>query len=81
MSKYLFASTCEDFLNYQQKRKGEIAKDGTGIENEEGQMMSNPNPPNPVVLSKSAPQNLQNEQASNARLARTRYAGGGFAIK
>jgi hypothetical protein len=73
---------------YQQKRKGEILKDGagTGIEFEDDKMIGNGNSnpivaTNPVVLSKSAPQALQNEQATNARLARTRYAGGGFAIK
>eukprot|EP01041_Mallomonas_annulata_P007788 gene7788-15929_t len=80
---------------YQQKRKGEILKEvgqgaGTGpmtmettgdMRTEEMNGNNNGYGNNGVIMSKSAPQVLQNEQAANARQARTRYAGGGFAIK
>ena len=56
---------------YQQKRKGEILKEMGDVLSEEGA----------VVMSKTAPQMLQSEQAAAARQARVRYAGGGFAIK
>ncbi len=36
---------------------------------------------NNIVLSKTAPQILQNEQTINAKNARNRFIGGGYAIK
>jgi chromosome segregation ATPase len=53
---------------YQQKRKEQMVKD-MEMEGVGG------------VMNKSAPQMLQNEQQVQAKLARTRYTGGGFAIK
>ena len=52
---------------YQQKRKEQMSKE-LEMEGMGG------------VLSKTAPQLLQNEQVVAAKNARTRYAGGGFAI-
>ena len=37
--------------------------------------------PGARMMSKTAPQMLQNEQAAAAKQARTRFAGGGYAIK
>ena len=53
---------------YQQKRKDQITKD-LEMEGVGG------------ALSKTAPQMLLNEQQTQARSAKTRYAGGGFAIQ
>ena len=59
---------------YQQKRKGEMMRE-TG---EDGAAAGDGTQ---IVMSRTAPQVLQSEQAAAARHARTRYAGGGFAIK
>jgi chromosome segregation ATPase len=53
---------------YQQKRKEQMVKD-MEMEGVGG------------IMNKSAPQMLQNEQQVQAKMARTRYTGGGFAIK
>eukprot|EP00607_Mallomonas_marina_P000809 CAMPEP_0182435084 /NCGR_PEP_ID=MMETSP1167-20130531/73596_1 /TAXON_ID=2988 /ORGANISM="Mallomonas Sp, Strain CCMP3275" /LENGTH=921 /DNA_ID=CAMNT_0024625717 /DNA_START=57 /DNA_END=2822 /DNA_ORIENTATION=+ len=79
---------------FQQKRKGEMLKEigdirgGGGGGEKGGNAMAATDMPgvrtdesNGVIMSKSAPYVLQNEQAANARQARTRYAGGGYAIK
>jgi len=72
---------------FQQKRKGEVQKEianasvggakGATADGVQGMQAEG----SEVVMSKSAPYSLQNEQAANARQARTRFAGGGFAIK
>ena len=70
---------------YQQKRKGEIFKEVNTDTSQTSTISANNNasndPSSAIVMSRSAPQVLQNEQAMAARQARTRYAGGGFAIR
>lgn len=74
---------------FQQKRKSEIQKEVAGASASGGVVKAAASDGvqgmhaegNEVVMSKSAPYALQNEQAANARQARTKFAGGGFAIK
>lgn len=58
---------------YQNKRKEQLARE---LE-EDGGSVGAGGP----LMSKTAPQMLQNQQSVAAKSARTRYAGGGFAIK
>lgn len=65
---------------YQQKRKDQIIKDFQTIDN--GIKQSNSIDDNGmIVMSKTAPNALRNEQIAIAKQSRTRFTGGGFAVK
>jgi len=61
---------------YQQKRKDQIVKEMGG--NLSGASVDDSGV---IVMSKTAPNALRSEQAAVAKQARTRFAGGGFAVK
>eukprot|EP00981_Chlorochromonas_danica_P001711 scaffold369_cov177-Ochromonas_danica.AAC.44 len=77
---------------YQQKRKEklmeELELDGSGGGGGGGggrgnyfASSSSSAPQNPVLHSRTTPASLQNQQVVAAKSARTRYTGGGYAIK
>ncbi len=72
---------------YQQKRKEKVVEelefDGPVAGNRTNYYAAShsSNPQNPVLQSRTTPIMLQNQQVVAAKSARTRYAGGGYAIK
>eukprot|EP01035_Chromulina_nebulosa_P019250 gene19250-25102_t len=65
--------------NTELKRKYYIKKRKEQLDNDNSNTQLDNN--NNVILSKTAPQLLQNEQIVNAKNARSRFIGGGYAIK
>jgi chromosome segregation ATPase len=61
---------------YQQKRKDQIVKDMGGLGGSSGSDMNHS-----AVMAKTNPQVLRDEQQSTAMQSRTKFAGGGFAVK
>jgi hypothetical protein len=59
---------------YQQKRKDQIVKDMGGLGGSVSDM-------NSAAMAKTNPQVLRDEQQSTAMQSRTKFAGGGFAVK
>ena len=63
---------------YQQKRKDQIVKDMGGLGGGSDSLSDG----NRVTgMAKTDPQGLRNEQQSSAMQSRTKFAGGGFAVK
>jgi chromosome segregation ATPase len=61
---------------YQQKRKDQIVREMGG-----NLSAGSADDPGVIVMSKTAPNALRSEQAAAAKQSRTRFAGGGFAVK